>query len=95
MDSKAAPHQYTTPAGVTTAHGGPAGSFPIFHTPIAVTVARGFQIFLAFLILILSGLIIHGLALDAVVYALVCVCLPPAPPDPPPASFLSSLTFSL
>ncbi len=82
MDSKPAPHSYTTPAGATTA-GGPAGSQPIFPTPIPVTVARGFQLFLGFIILILSGMLIHGLAMDAVVYALVCVCLlPPFPGGP-------------
>jgi hypothetical protein len=38
-----------------------------------VTVVRGFQLFIAFIILILSGHIIHGLALDAVCFSLACV----------------------
>lgn len=45
----------------------------IVHTPVWVTVVRGFQIFFGFIILILAGLLIHGLALDAVVFGLVCV----------------------
>ena len=45
----------------------------IVHTPIWVTVVRGFQLFFGFIILILAGLLIHGLALDAIVFGLVCV----------------------
>lgn len=43
------------------------------HTPVWCTVVRGFQAFFGFIIIILAGLIIHGLALDAVIFALVCV----------------------
>lgn len=45
----------------------------VVHTPMWVTVVRGFQAFFCFIILILAGLLIHGLALDAVVFGLVCV----------------------
>lgn len=58
-------------------HEGPAGSDPIFKTPLWVTVVRGFQAFFGFIILVLSGLVIHGLALDASVFALVCVSCGP------------------
>ena len=61
------------PAVASEHHDGPAGSRPIFHTPVAIVVARGFQAFFAFVILILAGIVIHGLALDAVVFGLVCV----------------------
>lgn len=72
MDYKPNPQQYSAPVG---GHGGngPPGSHPIFPTPIAVTVARGFQLFLGFMIMILGGLIIHGLVLDAAAFGLVCV----------------------
>ena len=46
----------------------------VINTPLWVTVVRGMQAFIGFIILILSGLLIHGLALGANVFALVCVC---------------------
>lgn len=45
----------------------------VVHTPVWVTVVRGFQLFFALVVMVLAGLLIHGLALDAIVYALVCV----------------------
>ncbi|KAL1869456.1 hypothetical protein VTK73DRAFT_3101 [Phialemonium thermophilum] len=55
---------YTT----TVENGGPF----LVHTPLWVTIVRGFQVFLSFVIIILAGLLIHGLAMDANVFALVC-----------------------
>ena len=72
MDTTTASHHYSAPAA-DNAYRGPAGSYPIFKTPVAITVARGFQLFIGFLIMVLAGLLIHGLALDAIVFALVCV----------------------
>ena len=72
MDAKPVPDTYAAPAPGAGVQDGPAGSYPLFASPVAVLVARGFQLFLAFVILVLSGLLIHGLALDAVVFALVC-----------------------
>lgn len=67
--------EYKSSAGYTSASGGDGGVFMV-HTPVWCTVVRGFQAFFGFLILVLSGLLIHGLALDAIVFALVCVGLP-------------------
>lgn len=69
---------FKTSAGYTSASGSDGGLF-IVHTPLWCTIVRGFQAFFGFLILILSGLLIHGLALDAIVFALVCVCRPRSP----------------
>jgi hypothetical protein len=44
----------------------------VIATPIWCTVMRGFQIFFAFVIMILAGLLIHGYAMDANVFGLVC-----------------------
>lgn len=44
----------------------------IVHTPVWCTVVRGLQAFFGFVILVLAGLLIHGLALDAIVFGLVC-----------------------
>ncbi len=60
----------------------------IVRTPLWCTIVRGFTIFFAFVIIILAGVLIHGAALDANVFGLVCVCDPsatsPCPPFPPP-----------
>jgi hypothetical protein len=66
--------EFKSSGGYTSTTGGGGGDLFMVHTPVWCTVARGFQAFFAFLILILCGLLIHGLALDAVVFALVCVC---------------------
>lgn len=67
-----APYQYQTAAVPQSS--GPAGSSPVFPMPVWVTVVRGFQLFIALVIAVGSGIIIHGLAFDSVVFALVCVC---------------------
>lgn len=64
---------FQTSAGYTSTTGGDGGGLFMVHTLVWCTVVRGFQAFFGFIILILSGVIIHGLALDAVVFALVCV----------------------
>ncbi|KAF1816771.1 hypothetical protein P152DRAFT_166 [Eremomyces bilateralis CBS 781.70] len=46
----------------------------IVRTPLWVTIVQGFQIFFAVVILGLCGYIIHGVAMDQIVFALVC-CL--------------------
>jgi len=76
MDAKPIPQHFAYAPPAPAPIGGPkgpAGSQPVFATPIWVTAVRGFQLFLAFIIMILAGLLIHGLALDAIVFALVCV----------------------
>jgi hypothetical protein len=62
--------QYITTSYTSTT--GQDGGIFMVHTPVWVTVIRGFQIFFAFLIMILAGLLIHGLAMGAVVFGLVC-----------------------
>ena len=63
--------------GVTTENAGKSSvdksGKHLFVTPVWVTVVRGFQIFFGFVILILAGILIHGLAMDAVCFALACV----------------------
>jgi hypothetical protein len=54
----------------------------IQHTPVWVVVVRGAQVLFGFVILCMAGYLIHGYALDANVYALVCVS-PPAVDSPP------------
>lgn len=68
-------YQASTTEPSAAAHDGPAGSYPVFKQPVAITVARGFQIFLALLIAVLAGLLMHGLVMDAIAFALVCVSL--------------------
>ena len=47
----------------------------IYTTPIWLTVIRMAQAFIGLVILILAGVIIHGLPFNPVAFALVCVCL--------------------
>lgn len=63
--------QYNTTSYTSTT--GQDGGIFMVHTPIWCTVVRGFQAFFAFLVMILAGLLIHGLAMGAVVFGLVCV----------------------
>ncbi|OAA61789.1 hypothetical protein SPI_04648 [Niveomyces insectorum RCEF 264] len=51
---------------------GTPGAYPVFAMPAGVMVARGFQLFLALVIMVLSGLLMHGYVLSAIAYALVC-----------------------
>lgn len=74
MQSSLKMTEFKSSAGYTSTTGGDGGLFMV-HTPVWCTVVRGFQAFFGFIILILAGLLIHGLALDAVVFALVCVRL--------------------
>ncbi|KAJ2899148.1 uncharacterized protein MKZ38_003395 [Zalerion maritima] len=56
-------------------HGGGsavAGGEQVYHTPAWFNVVRGFQIFLAFVIMGLSGWIIHGVLLNPTAFSLVC-----------------------
>ena len=48
----------------------------IQHTPTWMVVVRGVQVFFGFVILIMAGYLIHGNALGANAFALVCVGLP-------------------
>ncbi|KAB5518882.1 hypothetical protein GE09DRAFT_1230330 [Coniochaeta sp. 2T2.1] len=64
--------EFKSSAGYRSTTGGADGGLFMVHTPVWCTVVRGFQAFFGFIILILAGLLIHGLALDAVVFALVC-----------------------
>lgn len=43
------------------------------HTPVWHVVIRGFQIFFAFVIVVMAGVLIHGNSMDANAFALVCV----------------------
>ncbi|KAK3693218.1 hypothetical protein B0T22DRAFT_35414 [Podospora appendiculata] len=47
----------------------------IIPSPLWVTVLRGFQIFFSFIILILAGILIHGYAMDANAFAVVCTIM--------------------
>jgi hypothetical protein len=74
MDSKPHAQQWSGPAAVAAVpHSGPAGSQPVFPTPIWVTIVRCFQMIFAFIVMIVAGLLIHGLALPALVFGLVTV----------------------
>ncbi|KAK3349790.1 hypothetical protein B0T25DRAFT_249378 [Lasiosphaeria hispida] len=66
---KAAPQSYATP----TAAPGSTKQY-VQETPTWVVVVRGFQALFGLIILGLSGYLIHGLAMDPIVFALV-VCL--------------------
>lgn len=46
----------------------------LIRTPLWVTIIQGFHVFFSLVILGLSGYIIHYVALEQVVFALVCVC---------------------
>ncbi|CAK7231550.1 hypothetical protein SBRCBS47491_007969 [Sporothrix bragantina] len=52
--------------------GGTPGSYPVFPMPVAVIVARGFQIFISLLIMVMAGLLMHGLVLSAYAFAFAC-----------------------
>jgi len=45
------------------------------HTPLWHVIIRGFQIFFGFVIVVMAGYLIHGKALDANGFAIVCVSL--------------------
>jgi hypothetical protein len=59
-------------AAYTSADSGKAGLF-IVHTPFWVSVVRGFQAFLGFIILILAGHILKSILFSQVAFSLVCV----------------------
>ncbi|KAK3390118.1 hypothetical protein B0H63DRAFT_499825 [Podospora didyma] len=61
----------TATHGVPNVGMGADGPF-IAHTPIWVLVARGFQVLFTFVVVILAGLLVKGVALDQNVFALVC-----------------------
>ncbi|KAM7208305.1 hypothetical protein V8F20_001283 [Naviculisporaceae sp. PSN 640] len=42
------------------------------HTPVWHVVLRGFQVFFAFVIVVMAGVLIHGHSMDANAFALVC-----------------------
>lgn len=69
---------YSNSGGYTSTTGGNGSGSGVFmvHTPVWCTVVRGFQAFFGFLIMILGGILMHGLVMDAVVFGLVCVWLP-------------------
>jgi hypothetical protein len=48
----------------------------VVKTPLWVMAVRAFQVLIALVIMTLAGFLIHGLALDPVVFALVCVWCP-------------------
>ncbi|CAK7209993.1 hypothetical protein SCUCBS95973_000639 [Sporothrix curviconia] len=52
--------------------GGTPGSYPVFPMPVAVIVARGFQTFISFVIMVMAGMLMHGLVLSAYAFAFVC-----------------------
>jgi len=61
------------------------------HTPLWHVIIRGFQIFFGFVIVVMAGYLIHGKALDANGFAVVCVSVidifPPPPRDATSFSF--------
>ncbi|KAL1895438.1 hypothetical protein Sste5346_005244 [Sporothrix stenoceras] len=59
-------------ASPVSGDGGTPGSYPVFPIPIPVIVARGFQIFLSFVICVMAGLLMHGLVLGPYAFAFVC-----------------------
>ncbi|KAK3944403.1 hypothetical protein QBC46DRAFT_251896 [Diplogelasinospora grovesii] len=59
---------YATPTTSTPGSGEPY----MVVTPLWCTIVRSFQILISFLIVVLAGLLIHGYAMDAHVFALVC-----------------------
>ncbi|EPE08705.1 g-protein coupled receptor protein [Ophiostoma piceae UAMH 11346] len=72
LTSRPAPNMstaYSAPVGGT---GGTPGAYPMFFTPVAITVARGFQIFVSLLIMIMGGLLMHGLVMGPYSFAFVC-----------------------
>ncbi|KAK3303666.1 uncharacterized protein B0T15DRAFT_281724 [Chaetomium strumarium] len=60
--------QYAAPAAVAHSE----EERYIQQTPVWVVVVRGFQLLLSFVILCMAGYLIHGLAVGANVFALVC-----------------------
>lgn len=60
---------YSAPVGGS---GGTPGAYPVFFTPVAITVARGFQIFISLLIMVMGGLLMHGLVLGPYAFGFVC-----------------------
>ncbi|CAK7242777.1 MAG: hypothetical protein STHCBS139747_004278 [Sporothrix thermara] len=52
--------------------GGTPGSYPVFPMPPAIIVARGFQIFISLLIMVMAGMLMHGLVLSAYAFAFAC-----------------------
>ncbi|KAK3940435.1 hypothetical protein QBC46DRAFT_385378 [Diplogelasinospora grovesii] len=68
-EMKPTAQSYATP---TTSSTPGSGEPYMVVTPLWCTVVRGFQIFISFLIVVLAGLLIHGYAMDANVFALVC-----------------------
>ncbi|CAK7198067.1 hypothetical protein SEUCBS139899_000725 [Sporothrix eucalyptigena] len=59
-------------ASPVSGDGGTPGSYPVFFMPVPVIVARGFQLFISLLIMVMSGLLMHGLVLSPYAFALVC-----------------------
>jgi hypothetical protein len=51
----------------------------IQHTPTWVVVVRGVQVLFGFVILVMAGYLIHGYAMGANGFAVVCVGLPHVP----------------
>lgn len=68
---------YMNPGGYTsTSTTGNGSAVFMVHTPVWCTVVRGFQAFFGFIIMVLAGILMHGLVMDAVTFGLVCVRLP-------------------
>lgn len=59
-------------ASPVSGDGGTPGSYPVFPIPVAVIVARGFQIFLSLVICVMASLLMHGLVLGPYAFAFVC-----------------------
>ncbi|ERS96227.1 uncharacterized protein SPSK_01830 [Sporothrix schenckii 1099-18] len=61
-----------TYASPVSGDGGTPGSYPVFFMPVPFLVARGFQILLSFIIMVMAGMLMHGLVLGPYAFALVC-----------------------
>lgn len=73
MADDAVPQPQYTAAAAAAAHDGMEQY--IQRTPIWVVVVRGLQVFFAFVVFIMAAVLIHGHAMSANGFALVCVSL--------------------
>lgn len=68
--------QVQTAQATTTVHNGSQpvpGGEKIYETPLWVTIVRGCQLFIGLVIMILAGILIHGVLINDWAFALVCV----------------------
>ena len=70
----AAPQQYAAP--VAAPYNEKATEQYIQHTPVWVVVVRALQVLFGFIVLVMAGWLIHGYAMGANGFALVCVSGP-------------------